>query len=88
MAVKSGSRPHALVTGASSGIGAVFSERLARDGFDLVIVARRRDRLAALAQHLKKDHPGAGVEVLVVDLSKPADLRTVEKHISLLKKSG
>jgi hypothetical protein len=83
MAVKSYSRPHALVTGASSGIGAVFAERLARDGYDLVIVARRRDKLEALAQRLTKDQPASGlsVEVLVADLSKPADLRRVEKYI-------
>jgi uncharacterized protein len=82
MAVKSTARPHALVTGASSGIGAVFAERLARDGYDLFIVARRRDRLEALAQRLKKDQPALGVEVIVADLSKPGDLRRVEKHIS------
>lgn len=84
MAAKSAARPHALVTGASSGIGAVFAERLARNGYDLVIVARRRERLEALAQRLKEDLPAAGlsVEVLVADLSKPGDLRLVEKHIS------
>ena len=88
MANKSSARPHALVTGASSGIGAVFAERLARDGYDLVIVARRRDKLEALAQRLKKgrhsaagDQTPASVEVLVADLSKPGDLRTMEKHI-------
>jgi hypothetical protein len=69
------------VTGASSGIGSVFAERLARDGYDLVVVARRRDKLEALAQRLKNGQPGINVEVLVADLSKPADLHTVEKHI-------
>ena len=81
MASRSAARPHALVTGASSGIGSVFAELLARDGYDLVVVARRRDRLEALAQRLKKEQPGINVDVLVADLSKPADLHTVEKHI-------
>ncbi len=74
-------RPHALVTGASSGIGTAFAERLARDGHDLIIVARRRDRLEALAQRLQESHQ-VNVEVLVTDLSKPDSLRRVEKHIA------
>jgi uncharacterized protein len=77
-------RPHALVTGASSGIGAVFAERLARDGYDLIVVARRREKLEALARRLKEDQQTkeASVEVLVADLSKPADLHAVEKRIA------
>ena len=84
MAAKTSNRPHALVTGASSGIGAVFAESLAHDGYDLIVVARRREKLEALADRLKKDQKAAGVnvEVLVADLSKPADLHAVEKHIS------
>jgi short-subunit dehydrogenase len=74
-------RPGALVTGASSGLGAAFAERLAQDGYDLVIVARRRDRLESLAGQLHANHQ-VNVEVIAADLSEPGDLSTVEKHIS------
>ncbi len=74
-------RPRAVVTGASSGIGAAFAERLARDGYDQVVVARRRDRLEALAQRLR-DERGVTVEVVVADLTQPDDLRTVERRVA------
>jgi len=74
-------RPHALVTGASSGIGTVFAERLAKDGYDLTIVARRRERLEELANRLQETYK-ADVEVLVADLSNPDVMRSVEKRIS------
>ena len=79
-AAKGAARRTALVTGASSGIGAAFAERLARDGCDLVIVARRRDRLEALADRLRSD-AGVEVDVLAADLTEPAGLRDVEQAI-------
>ena len=63
--------PVALVTGASSGIGVGFAEELAERGLDLVITARRKDRLDALAARLRADH-GVQVGVVVADLSDPA----------------
>jgi uncharacterized protein len=74
------SRPRALVTGASSGIGAAFAKRLAQDGYDLIIVARRLERLEALAEELKEKHK-VNVEVLVADLSQAENLHQVEKRI-------
>jgi len=61
----------ALITGASSGIGAALAEVFAARGFDLVVTARRADRLRSLADRLVATH-GARVEVLQADLSEPA----------------
>jgi short-subunit dehydrogenase len=72
-------RPRALVTGASSGIGQAFAERLANEGFDVVVVGRRRDRLAELADRLRTT--GAAIDILPADLADPADLRTVEARL-------
>ena len=76
MPTKSG-RPRALVTGASSGIGQVFAERLAQQGYDLILAARRHDRLEELAGRLKRDR-GAAADVIVADLTDPKGLATVE----------
>lgn len=70
----------ALITGASSGIGAVYADRLARRGYDLVLVARDQQRLAALATRLADAH-GVSVEVLPADLTAPADLLRVEQRL-------
>jgi short-subunit dehydrogenase len=74
-------RPVAVVTGASSGIGLEYAERLAERGNDLVIVARRKSRLDALALQLRDDH-GVGVDVVAADLTKPEDLRSVEEKVA------
>ncbi|MBL8739443.1 MAG: SDR family NAD(P)-dependent oxidoreductase, partial [Myxococcales bacterium] len=69
-------RRRALVTGASSGIGEHIARRLAHEGFDLVLVARRREMLEALASELSRS---VKVEVLIADLTDPgAPLRIVE----------
>ncbi|MDP9604757.1 UNVERIFIED_ORG: short-subunit dehydrogenase [Variovorax paradoxus] len=67
----------ALVTGASSGIGAVYADRLARRGFDLILVARNRERLEALAAKLMRE-TGRKVEVLSADLTDRKDIALVE----------
>lgn len=68
----------ALITGASAGIGAVYADRLAKRGFDLILVARNRDRLAALAHRIKAA-TGRTVETLAADLNAKADLAGIEQ---------
>lgn len=68
----------ALITGASSGIGAVYADRLARRGYDLILVARSRDRLDELASRLVAS-TGRQVQVVVADLGDTAHLRRVEE---------
>lgn len=70
----------ALVTGASSGIGAVYADRLARRGHDLVLVARDSAKLQALAARLKGEH-GVAAEVLRADLTDAADRAGVEARL-------
>src|ERR1700719_1974653 len=67
----------ALITGGSSGIGAIYAARLAKRGYDLILVARNKDRLAALAQRLK-DETGRSVETIAADLNDRADLARIE----------
>lgn len=70
----------ALVTGASSGIGALYADRLARRGHDLILVARDRERLNALARDISS-RTGRNVEVLPADLTDAASLATVEAKL-------
>lgn len=69
------------MTGASAGIGAAFAERLASDGWNLCIVARRRERLRELARTLRKRH-GIRVDVVVADLTDTADLHRLERRVA------
>jgi len=66
-----------LITGASTGIGAVYAERFARRGHDLVLVARDKTRLDILADRLRQDR-GISVDVLPADLTQTSDLAAVE----------
>lgn len=68
------------MTGASSGLGEEFARQLARRGYDLVLVARRKDRLELLSTSLAAIH-GVSTEVLAADLTQEDDIRRVEQRL-------
>lgn len=67
----------ALITGASGGLGAIYADRLAKRGYDLILVARNTNRLALLAQRLK-DATSRSVETIAADLNNKVDLTRIE----------
>lgn len=71
----------ALITGASSGIGAVYADRLAKRGYDLILAARDEARLNALADRLRGE-TGVKVEVIKADLTDKADLLKLEQRLA------
>lgn len=79
----------AVVTGASAGLGRIYADRLAKRGHDLILVARRGDRLDSVAAALRSAH-GVAVQTIVADLANPADLEKVaavlvaDKRITML----
>jgi uncharacterized protein len=73
-------KPAVLVTGSSTGIGAVYADRFARRGHDLVLVARDAARLATLAERLRRE-TGVSVDVLPADLTDAQDLERVEQRL-------
>src|SRR5215813_4895115 len=75
------SKGTALITGASSGIGAVCADRLAKRGHDLILVARNRDRLESLAVKLRNE-TGRSISVIAADLNNKVDLARVEEQLS------
>ena len=73
-------RKLAVITGASAGLGATFARKLAARGYELLLIARRADRLEALARQLK-DEFRVSVETLSADLTHDADLEMVGTRI-------
>jgi len=72
--------PTVLVTGASTGIGAVYADRFAKRGHDLVLVARNHDRLQAVAGRLRNEH-GVAVDLIQADITDERDLQQVEARL-------
>ncbi len=82
---KSPDRPCALVTGATSGIGAAFANRLAQKGFDLILHGRRQEKLTERAKNLEKTH-NISVEIISGELSRAEELKRIERRIQGLER--
>jgi short-subunit dehydrogenase len=74
------SRGTALITGASTGIGAVYADRLAKRGYDLILVARSHDKLDAVAKQIQAA-TDRKVEILQADLTAPSDVKRVAERL-------
>ena len=74
------SRPLAVITGASAGIGASFARKLAAGGYDLWLVARREDRTRLMARQLSEYHH-ITAEPVIADLTQPADLEALAQRV-------
>jgi uncharacterized protein len=78
--INSSSKGTAVITGASSGIGAIYADQLASRGYNLILVARNRERLSAVAKRVS-ENTGRSAEIIVADLGNRADLVHVEERL-------
>jgi short-subunit dehydrogenase len=74
------SKGTALITGASTGIGAVYADRLAKRGYNLILVARSQEKLSEVAARLKSI--GRGIEMMSADLTNNEDVRHLAELLS------
>ena len=74
------SKPSVVITGASTGIGAVYADRFAKRGHDLVLVARDRQRMETLADRLRRE-TGVAIDIVQADLTDPQGLELVETRL-------
>ena len=76
--MKTNSKATAVITGASAGIGEIYADRLARRGYDLVLVARDKERLNSVAAQLSQE-TGRSIRIVFADLTKKVDLAQVQQ---------